>query len=259
MTILATCEPPAPDLPAPGAGPWRFWATTAWGLAIVVAGMAAGIATALALQWLSPASSSADDLSFLLARHPAAIIAGPAAAVLLVLLLAVRLSRMDLRAYLGLSLPRRSDVMTGIAGLVTVYAVSLLVNHLAGATEASRWVLQTYRDAALAGDLPALALAFVIFYPVSEELLFRGFLLPGWAASRLGPTGAILLTAAAWTALHVQYDLAGLANVFCLGVLFGWLRLHSGSTLLTIFLHAGQNALAFIAIALHDWLGAATA
>jgi membrane protease YdiL (CAAX protease family) len=221
--------------------------------------MAAGVATGIALLWLKPTGASADDLASLLARHPAAVIAGPAAAALLVLLLAVRLSHMDLRAYLGLVLPRRNDVMTGIAGLVAVYAVSLLVNHLAATTEASRWVMQTYRNAAVAGDLPALALAFVIFYPVSEELLFRGFLFPGWAASRLGPTGAILLTAAAWTALHVQYDLAGLANVFCLGILFGWLRRRSNSTLLTIFLHSGQNASAFVAIALADWLGAATA
>jgi membrane protease YdiL (CAAX protease family) len=246
-------------MPAPDAGPWRFWATTAWGLAMMVAGMAAGVAAAFVLSWLDPASSSADDLASVLARHPTAIIAGPAAGALVVLLLAVRLSRMDLRAYLGLILPRRVDVMIGVAGLVAVYALSLLVNHLAAATASSQWVVQIYRDAALLGGLPALALAIVILYPLSEELLFRGFLLPGWAASRLGPTGAILLTAATWTALHIQYDLAGLANVFCLGILFGWLRRRSGSTLLTIFLHAGQNGLAFGAIALHDWLAAGTA
>jgi hypothetical protein len=39
-----------------------------------------------------------------------------------------------------------------------------------------------------------IALAFVIIAPAAEEITFRGFLYRGWAASRLGVFGAILLT-----------------------------------------------------------------
>jgi hypothetical protein len=39
----------------------------------------------------------------------------------------------------------------------------------------------------------------------------------------------------------VQYDWFFLAQVFGLGLLFGWLRWRSGSTLLTIMLHMFVN------------------
>ena len=36
----------------------------------------------------------------------------------------------------------------------------------------------------------------------------------------------------------------GIAEIFLLGVAFGWLRMRSGSTTLTIILHSTMNALA---------------
>jgi uncharacterized protein len=83
-----------------------------------------------------------------------------------------------------------------------------------------------------------------------EELLVRGFLLRGWAASRLGPAGAILLTSAIWTAAHTQYDALFLIDIFSIGLLLGWIRQRSGSTLATIFLHATQNTAALIQVAI---------
>jgi len=82
-----------------------------------------------------------------------------------------------------------------------------------------------------------------------EELLFRGFLFPGYARSRLGPWGAILLTSAGWAVMHVQYEAFYLVHIFLLGCAFGWLRWRSNSTLLTVILHAIVNAAALIQVA----------
>jgi membrane protease YdiL (CAAX protease family) len=44
-----------------------------------------------------------------------------------------------------------------------------------------------------------------------------------------------------WAALHIQYDWAGVLQIFVIGLFLGWVRLRSGSTLLTFFLHALFN------------------
>ena len=63
----------------------------------------------------------------------------------------------------------------------------------------------------------------------------------GWSESRLGVTGAIVLSSLAWTSLHLQYDWFFFGEVFCIGLLLGWLRHRSGSTWLTIVIHGLNN------------------
>jgi membrane protease YdiL (CAAX protease family) len=77
--------------------------------------------------------------------------------------------------------------------------------------------------------------------PVTEELLTRGFLYRGWSESALRPGGAIVLSSLVWTAMHLQYDWFFFAEVFSIGLLFGYLRYRSGSILLTVILHGLNN------------------
>jgi hypothetical protein len=44
-----------------------------------------------------------------------------------------------------------------------------------------------------------------------------------------------------WAALHVQYDWTGILQIFIIGLFLGWMRWRSGSTLLTLLLHALFN------------------
>ncbi len=60
------------------------------------------------------------------------------------------------------------------------------------------------------------------------------------------PVGAILLSSAVWTAMHLQYDLFFLAQVFSIGLLFGYLRYRSNSTWLTVILHGINNLAATV-------------
>jgi membrane protease YdiL (CAAX protease family) len=88
--------------------------------------------------------------------------------------------------------------------------------------------------------------------PVSEELLFRGFLLGALAKSRLGFTGAALVSTTLWTALHAGYSAVGLAEVFAIGLLLAWLLWRTGSLWVTIFCHALYNSLIVLALRLLD-------
>ena len=97
--------------------------------------------------------------------------------------------------------------------------------------------------AAMNSPLAALFLFnTIILAPVTEEVLFRGFLLPSWSRSWLGPIGAVAATSAIFAAMHIQYDLCGMLAVGLAGCVYGWLRLRSGSLLPPILAHCMGNA-----------------
>jgi membrane protease YdiL (CAAX protease family) len=84
--------------------------------------------------------------------------------------------------------------------------------------------------------------------PLSEELLFRGFLLSALARSRIGFAGGALISTAIWTALHASYTAFGIAEVFLIGLLFCWLLWRTGSVRIAIFCHALYNSLIVIVL-----------
>jgi len=86
----------------------------------------------------------------------------------------------------------------------------------------------------------------VVTAPLTEEICFRGFIYRGFAASRLGTVGAVILSSLIFAGIHVQYDLITLAGVLVTALLLGTMRAISGSTLLTIAMHALNNAVVLV-------------
>jgi membrane protease YdiL (CAAX protease family) len=93
-----------------------------------------------------------------------------------------------------------------------------------------------------------LMLAVALAAPVIEELLFRGFMFRGLAASRAGLTGAIMLPNILWTILHFQYARPTLVLLFGMGLVLGMARHFSGSVILPLVLHAMSNAASAITV-----------
>jgi uncharacterized protein len=91
------------------------------------------------------------------------------------------------------------------------------------------------------GALWLLVIAFCVGAPMTEEFFVRGFLYRGWSDSFLRPVGAIVLSSAVWTLMHLQYDWFFLGEVFSIGLLLGWLRRRFNSTWLTVFVHGLNN------------------
>jgi uncharacterized protein len=101
----------------------------------------------------------------------------------------------------------------------------------------------------VAGSGWPLAFAVVgIGAPLSEELLFRGFLLSALARTRLGFSGAALATTMLWTGLHAGYSLAGITEVFAIGLFFCWLLWRTGSLRTAIVCHALYNTLILLVL-----------
>jgi membrane protease YdiL (CAAX protease family) len=145
------------------------------------------------------------------------------------------------RDYLGWVPPRRADVIVGVIAAIVFIALADLVSWLAGRNVITSFQNDIYTTAAAQGWLALLWFAVVIVTPIGEESLFRGFLFRGWYREPQDAWSAIGLTAVLFALLHVQYDWFVIAQVFAFGLLLGWMRWVSGSTLLTMLLHALIN------------------
>src|SRR5262249_355551 len=129
------------------------------------------------------------------------------------------------------------------AGLVLMLVVMLPYDLmvLAFARDQMMGDLKSF-TAPLHSDAAALfAAVMVVGAPLSEELLFRGFLLGALAQSRLRFGGAALLSTVAWTALHIGYSVLGLVEVYIAGLLFSWLLWRTGNLWVPIVCHGIYN------------------
>jgi uncharacterized protein len=85
--------------------------------------------------------------------------------------------------------------------------------------------------------------SIVLGAPLSEELIFRGVLFAGLAASPVGRTGAVIITAALWSLAHAgPAPWVNVGLIFVMGLTLGVLLLRFGSLWVTIACHTAWNA-----------------
>jgi uncharacterized protein len=244
MTVPAI----APDPPQP----WGYAATFGWAVLAVVVGLVATIVALIV--WFRGGIEEMPEITtdgFLFSALSIVTTLVQTA----VLVLAARLAKWDAADYLALKMPSQRE-----AAMATAMAVAFILGfdaltYLLGRDVVTPFQLDTYRSARDAGALALLWITFVIVAPAGEEILFRGFLFRGWAASPRAVWPAIVVISALWAIIHVQYDWFGILQVFLGGLLLGWLRWCSGSTLLTFWLHALTNIWATAQTAIKvEWL-----
>lgn len=217
---------------------WGYWATLGWAILAFVAGQFIALGLLLVLNtghWTRILQTPFDGVLvtlFIVVSNPVTIA---------VLAVAVRLARTSQVEYLALHRPQRRDLAFGLFCLVILIAVSDAALYLTGRDLVTPFQLQSYTTAAAEGWLVPMFAAAVLVAPAGEEILFRGFLFRGWARSERSAWPAIAVISLLWAALHLQYDWTGMVQIFVTGLLLGWMRLRSGSTLLTFVLHALFN------------------
>jgi uncharacterized protein len=240
----------APIIPAEPRPPrvWKFWGTLLWGL-LVVAAMFVGQLVVIA--WILWQDGSFDRAGVVRAAGSGTTISLSVImglpAVLAVLWLAIRISRTPFADYLALRRTTWTNLLIGIVAMVLLLLAWEGISQLAGSEDPSGFMLKALQSARAEGALWLLLIAFCVAAPITEEFLARGFLYRGWSESFLRPTGAIVLSALAWTALHLQYYAwVPFGEVFSIGLLFGYLRYRSGSIWLTVILHGLNNLAAVV-------------
>lgn len=216
---------------------WGIFATLVLGAIALIAGQLAGVAALVS--WYGFDLRNVPTLS----QHGGAIIlfifaSAPVQVAILALAAGYKGNIAD---YLGYRLPRRGEVVLCLAILAVMIAIGDAMSWLAGRSVVDRFQTDIYEAAKSVDQLPLLLAAVVVLIPIGEETLFRGFLMRGWLRSPRSAWPVILITAALFAIVHVQYDWFLIGQVFAFGVLFGWARWATGSTLLTMLLHAAVN------------------
>jgi len=245
----ARAAPVAPPPAATTPRPYGFWATMGLGLACFAFWILIGGIVAMAFTLSEKIDRPALDVNSYvetlesngLLLAVATMITAPACAGLLALFAWLR--GWGVRDYLGLRMPPWRQTAVSLLALAALMVATDLVTHALGRPIVPEFMTKAYRSA---GWLPLLVAALVVGAPVFEETFMRGFVFRGIAASRLGGVMAILLTAAFFALVHTQYDWYGKGTIFVVGLVFGGVRLWTGSVALTMLMHAVMNIVATV-------------
>ncbi len=242
--------PPPPPMPTLG-----IWATLGWG--VLAFAIANSVGTAIVLIWFPNQLSSGASLGYggpLVAL--VTLITNP---LLIVLLAAIARWRTGINAaaYLGLTRFGLRDFCIGFLAIAAVAAASDVVDPWIGVDIVPRFQTDIFTSVGATGWLLALVLAIVVIGPLGEEIIFRGFLFRGWVAPGARGIAAVAVISLLWSLMHVQYAWVLMGQIFIIGLVLGWIRWHSGSTLLTILLHMMVNLESTIETAVKlGWIGA---
>jgi membrane protease YdiL (CAAX protease family) len=192
----------APDV-RPACEPWKFWGTLIWTAAAIACWVAMQIAVFAAM--VASADIAADLEAFASHAVVISIVALAAAPVEIgIVALAVRFARCRLGDYLALAWPGRRDLAIGLLCLLVLLPLADLSTYMSGRGIVPPFVVDAYTSARDSGTLWLLGIALVIAAPLTEEIVFRGFMFRGLQASRVGPVGAVILPSAIWALMHLQ-------------------------------------------------------
>jgi membrane protease YdiL (CAAX protease family) len=239
-------DPSAPTPPAPT--PWGFWATIGFGLLatiamIVVQHVVGFLFVGFTMAYSTGRQAPPDQMIERLMSDPLTLCIGMLASIPVTLgivwLVVKRRRGWRLTDYLAL----RGFTL----GQLVIWSLVLAGVLWTGV----RWLKSVGDDSGdafirslLVGgrSFAPLFFAVAVAAPFIEELLFRGFMFRGLAASRAGLTGAIVLPNILWASFHPQYARPTLILLFAMGLVLGLARHYSRSVTLPLVLHAISNA-----------------
>ncbi len=157
-------------------------------------------------------------------------------------LLMVRAMNFRPRPFLAIRAPSPLAWAPVIAAAVVGFFASGALNALnrlaVGPEIAKRFDVGRLFETPGAGEGILLVVGVVILAPIGEELLFRGYLMRILGA-RYGAKGAVLVTSALFALVH--FNPASIVALFALGLVFGLLRIWTGSIFPSMLAHAIQN------------------
>ncbi|MGH1353080.1 MAG: lysostaphin resistance A-like protein [Methyloligellaceae bacterium] len=155
-------------------------------------------------------------------------------------------STIDLIDFLKLTPPSGRDVALWLGVLVLLLILSTILSGIVGRPVIPEFLIAAYGSAS---SVLIFTVAIALCAPVWEELVFRGFLFSGLQSTILGTVGAAIITSALFAAIHTQYDLYIMVEIFIIGIVLCISRQQTGSLWVPVMLHSINNLIAVIAVA----------
>jgi membrane protease YdiL (CAAX protease family) len=236
--------------------PWGFWATMGFSLVVLAVFFILSFLTAVGFFAFTAAKNPGLNLSqfanslsangFYLSVTTS--ITAPACIALTVLFARLR-GGLGVKDYLGFRKVTGRQLLGWLFLVLVFLSATDLLTHFLNRPVVPSFPVDVYKTARFT---VLLCLALIILAPLYEEVLFRGFMFQGIRFSRIGPVGAVGITAFIWSILHWgQYDAYSVVTIFVFGVLCGVARLATGSTYLTIAMHALNNLVGLLEVLLY--------
>jgi membrane protease YdiL (CAAX protease family) len=232
------------------AKPWGFWATL--GFSALIFAVFTGLQLVVMIVFLSFANAQHPEVDLVsyakglssngfwiaIATIVTGLICTP-----LTLWFAKLCKNISIKDYIGFREPSKNEWIRWLLILSAILFLSDGVSLLLRQPIVPSFMVDAYKTASF---LPALLFAIIVVAPIFEEIFFRGFLFQGILHSRLGPIAAVGGTSLLWAAIHLQYDVYGMATIFLLGLLLGIARLRTDSIHLVMVMHSLVSLVATI-------------
>jgi len=236
--------------------PWGIIATTLWALLpvfiVLVVEFAAGLAAGLGL-WPDGNPDWSQDLM----SYGGVRLSWLVSPVVQVSVLAWASRRRGWQAtdYLGWVVPSGRDTALAFAAIVAFVLTADAITYLLDRNIVTPFEVDIYRSAHQGGGLVLLWIAVVIALPIGAEIMLRGFLYRGWARTPRAVVPAVVIISALEAISQVHYDWFVILQFFLSGLVLGWARWRSGSTMLTFAMHALINTWGMVATTVKlNWL-----
>jgi len=231
--------------------PWGFWATIGLTVVVLLITAIAQILVIAVLVLLSHSSGFAIEMDtiesngFILAV--ATVLTAPITIGATCLFAKLR-TGITLKEYFNFYKTSKIQYIKWLLAIGLMIICSDALSVFLGHPVVPDVMLDMYRTAYIE---PLFFFAIIIMAPLNEELLFRGLLFKGLANSKVGTTGAILISSLCWAIIHTQYDLYGISSIFVAGLLLGFARHKTQSIYLPIVLHMAMNIIASIQLLIY--------
>lgn len=151
--------------------------------------------------------------------------------------------------YTGLQAPSLAPAALGFGLGVTNFFAFVIPIQYAAQTVAPQWLREMFDGSRIFEGQNTLELIVMLAgvslaAPFCEEFFFRGVFQKGLLRTSLSQAGAVLLTAVIFSAFH--FDPVGFVARVELGVLFGALRIYTGSLWPSIMAHSANNVVSSV-------------
>ncbi len=172
-----------------------------------------------------------------MAEIPSAIIG-----VWFVIYFSAKKNRLTAKEYLKLNIPTVLNTLKWL-GVMVLVIITMEITNTVLERDTPDFMSKIYEST---DNFLLLWIAVIIAAPIFEEFLFRGFIFEGLRHSRVGMAGAIIIPAASWAIIHLQYGWFEIITIFLIGIILAIAKYRTESLYIPIFMHMLMNLTASV-------------